>query len=111
MWIATWLYRVLLLLGGDIEIDLGPKQSSINAFSICDWNYAKIFLLKAYIAIQKFNIICIFEVYLDSNTSLDDNNIKISCYRLIRSDHPSNNKQGGICIYYKHFLRLRVHSV
>ena len=111
MWIATWLYRVLLLLGGSIEIDLGPKQSSINAFSICDCHYAKIFLLKAYIAIQNFSIICIFEVYLDSNTSLDDNNLEISGYKLIRSDHPSNKKRGGICICYKHFLRLRIRSV
>ena len=66
IWIATWLYSVLLLLGGDVELNPGPKQSSINAFSICHWNlnslsahnYAKIFLLKAYIAIHRFDIIC-----------------------------------------------------
>ena len=32
----------------------------------------------------------------------------ISGYNLIRSDHPSNNKHGGVCIYYKNFLPLRV---
>ena len=32
----------------------------------------------------------------------------ISGYNLIRSDHPSNNKGGGACIYYKTFLPLRV---
>ena len=85
VWIATWLYSVLLLLSGDVELNPGPKQSSINAFSICHWNlnslsahnYAKIFLLKAYIAIHRFDIICISETYLDFNTSPDDNNLDI----------------------------------
>ena len=111
IWIATWLYSVLLLLGGDVELNPGPKQSSINALSICYWNlnslsahnYAKIFLLKAYIAIHRFDIICISETYLDSSTSPDDNNLEISGYNVIRSDHPSN-KRGGICIYYKDFF-------
>ena len=95
------------MLGGDVELNPGPKQSSINAFSICHWNlnslcahnYAKIFLPKAYIAIHRFHIICISETYLDSSTSPGDNNLEISGYNLICSDHPSNNKQGDICIY------------
>ena len=29
-------------------------------------------------------------------------------YNLVRSDHPSNNKRGGVCIYYKTSLFLRV---
>ena len=51
-----------LLLGGDVESKLGPKQSFVSTFSICHWNlnsisahtYVKISLLKAYIMIQKF---------------------------------------------------------
>ena len=58
------------------------------------------FLLKAYIAIHRFDINSISETCLDSSTLPDDNNLEISCYNLIRSDHPSNNKGGGICIYY-----------
>ena len=30
---------------------------------------------------------------------------------MIRSDHPSNKKRGGICIYYKNFLPLKVTGV
>ena len=30
---------------------------------------------------------------------------------MIQSDHPSKNKRGGICIYYKHFLPLRILNV
>ena len=107
---------VLLLLGCGVELNPGPKQSSINTFSVCHWNlismcahnYAKIFLLKPYIAIHKFDIICIPETYLDSNTSHDDNNLEISDYNLMRSAYLSNNKQRGICIYHKHLLSWRI---
>ena len=37
--------------------------------------------------------------------------ISISGYYLIRSDHQSNKKGGGICIYYKNFLPLTVTGV
>ena len=119
IWIVTWLYSVLLLSGGDVEHNPGPKKSSINAFLVCHWNfsslpahnYAEIFVLKAYVAIHRFDIICISKTYLDSSTSPDDNNLEISGYNFIRSDHPSNNKRGGICINYKHFLPLRILNV
>ena len=34
--------------------------------------------------------------------------LEISGYYLICSDHPSNKKHGGICIYYKNFLPLKL---
>ena len=58
-----------------------------------------------------FHIICISETYLDSSTSPNDTNLEISGYNLIRSDHPSNNKGGGICICYKHFLPSRILNI
>ena len=66
------------------------------------------FLRKAYIAIHKFDVICVLEIYLDSNTPPDDNNLEISGYTLVCSDYPSNNKRSGVCIYYKNFLSLRI---
>ena len=32
-------------------------------------------------------------------------------YNLIRSDHPSNTKRGGVCLYYKNYLRLRALNI
>ena len=65
-------------------------------------------LLQAYIAIHKFDIIFISETYLDSSPPSDDKNLEISGYTLVHSDHPLNNKKGGVCIYYKSFLPLRI---
>ena len=30
---------------------------------------------------------------------------------LIRSDHPSNTKRGGVCVYYRSSLLLRVVNI
>ena len=116
VWSLPWLCILLILLCADVALNPGPKRASTSNISVCHWNlnsisphnYTKLFLLKAYIAIHKFDIICLSETYLDSSTTSDDDNLAISGYNLIRSDHPSNNKRGGVCIYYKNFLPLRV---
>ena len=56
--------------------------------SISAHNYIKVSLLRAYISTHKFDVICISETYLDSDTSDDDDNLKIAGYNLILADHP-----------------------
>ena len=92
----------------------GPTLISKDSYSICHWvlnsitahNYTKILLLKAYAAVCKFDIICLSETYLDSKTLPDDDNLDISGYNLVRSDHPPDSKHGGVCIYFKEALPL-----
>ena len=117
--VLVWLYSCLIILSGDVEVNPGPKNSVSECLSICHWNlnsisaddYSKLFLLKAYISVHKFDIICLSETYLDSTVPLDDDNLVISGYNLIRSDHPSNTKRGGVCLYYKNYLPLRVLNI
>ena len=66
------------------------------------------FLLRAYIAVHKFAVIYLSETYLDSTVASDDENLEITGYNLVRSDHPANTKRGGVCLYYKTCLPLRV---
>ena len=103
----------------DVEIKLGPLSTCREYFSICQWNlnsisvhdYSKLFLLNAYIILHKFYIICLSETYLDSTTPTDDDKLQIPGYTLIRSDHPSNTERGGVCMYYKSSLPLRVINI
>ena len=48
------------------------------------------------------------ETYLDSSIAPHDDNWEISGYNLVQSEHPSNNKRGGVSVYYKNFLSLWV---
>ena len=67
----------------------------------------KLSLLRAYLSTHKFDIICISETYLNSDTSTVNENLGIAGYTLIRADHPSNTKRGGAYIYYKHSLAFK----
>ena len=71
----------------------------------------KIYLLKAYITVHKFDILCLSETYLDHSTRPDDDNLEIEGYDIARADDPTNTKRGGVCIYYKKCLRLRVLNI
>ena len=66
--------------------------------------FTKVYLLSAYISVHKFEIICLSETYLNSEISSDDENLEIDGYNLVRGDHLSNSKRGGVCVYHKSSL-------
>ena len=96
-----------MYLNGDIEKTPGPLKGFSQTFSIGHWNlnslaahnFTKVALLKAYLSLQRFEIFCISETYLNSSITEDDDNLQIPGYDLFRSDHPSNSKRGGVAIY------------
>ena len=89
----------------------GPKTKSNDNLSVCHWNvnsipshsFQKIAVLKSFVAIHKFDIICISETFL--NNTYEDNDLNLNGYSLLQADHP---KSRGVCIYYKETLALKV---
>ena len=108
---------LLLLKHGDVEINPGPKKKETRFFSCLHWNinsilaHNKLTLLQAYNTIHQYDILCISETYLDSSISNDDTTLSLPGYNLARSDHPGNVKRGGVCLYYKEKLSLRMINV
>ena len=91
---------------GDIEINPGPKYSSLtfsywNLNDLTAHDNIKIFLLQAYVAQCNCDMICLSEAFLNYSIQNNDDRIEIGVYNLIRSDYPSDSKKGGVCIYYK----------
>ena len=111
-------FSLLTILSGDVESNPGPSrnQSSLN---ICHWNlnsisahnFRKVSLLSAYITVNKPDIICLSETYLDSSILSDDENLEIPGYSFVRVDHPANTKRGGVCLYYRECLPLKVNDI
>ena len=99
----------LIELSGNVKKNPGLKPKSIQSFLICHWNlnsissynFSKIQSLIAYNCIHNLDIVCLSETYLDSDISSDNENLEILDYEFTRSDHPSNNKRGGVCIFLK----------
>ena len=59
-----WVHALLIRQRGDTEMNSGPKPYPCHSFSICHWNlnsltaynYLKISLSQAYVAIKKFDV-------------------------------------------------------
>ena len=102
------LLTIFLLFCGDVKLNPGPtkKRNFWFNFSICHWNLnnltshncEKVNLLEAYNAVNKFDIVCLSESFLDSSVLTENNNLKINVYKMVRADHPNNVKRGGVCV-------------
>ena len=94
----------------------GPNPNPCHSFSICHWilnsltahNYLQVSLLRAYVVIKKFDVVCLSETYLDLSNLSDDDNFYLPGYKLLRANHPSNAKKSGVCIYFKNSVPLKV---
>ena len=74
-------------------------------------NFEKLHLLQAFNSVYKYDIICIGETFLNFSYSNDDPSLYLSGYNMIRSDHPNNIKRGGVCIYFKDTLPLKILNI
>ena len=109
------LLHLLLLQHGDTERNPGPWSDQIKNLSCCHWNVnslvaqnlSKITQLEAYNSLYKHDFICISETYFDSSILEGDSIFQLDGYKVIRADHPSNTKRGGVRIYYKESLSVR----
>ena len=113
-WCSSFIF-----LSGDIKTNLDPTPSSGQCFSICHWNlnsiaahnFAKLSVVTAYNLVHSFDIIFLWETYLNSEAPPNGTRLELQGYNLFRSDHPSNNKRGGFCVYYKLTLPLRILNI
>ena len=82
----------LILLCGDIEENPDPKTKPNDNCSLCHWNvniipshnFQKIVVLESFVAMHKFDIICISETFL--NNIYENNDLNLNGYSLLRSD-------------------------
>ena len=109
------MYFVTIKFSTDIEENPGRQPKSCDSFFVCHLtlnsipahNFIKLFLLCAYMSINKFGIF-FSETYLDSSISSNDGNLGVPGYTLVCSDNLKNNKGVGARIYYLNSPPLKV---
>ncbi len=114
---AFWLFY-LLLLSGDIHPNPGPlvhpNDFSSGFLSFSNWNlnslaandFKRITLLHAENIIHKYDIISLCETSLNDETVVPTD--AIPGYVFHPLNHPSGERHGGVGIFYKESLPLRV---
>ena len=89
-----WVHAFLIRQSDNIEMNPGPKLNPCYSFSICHWNlnilaahnYLKVSLLRTYLAIEKFDVVCLSKTFLDSSNISDDDNFYFPGYNLVRTE-------------------------
>ena len=110
---------ILVLKTGDIELNTGPNKKSHSYFSCCHWNvnslsadhYGKVAAVKIYNSVYSYDFLCVSETLLNFSFESNNKDLMIEGYNLIQSGHPSNTKRGGVCIYYKESLAVRIVNI
>ena len=106
-------FEMLLLLSSDIETQPGPNFNA-GSFSFCNWNintlskndFQRVSFLEAHNSIFKYDIISLCETSLNHVTKVPANILK--GYQFFSLNHPSGDKKGGVGIFYKETLPLKI---
>ena len=72
-------------MSGDVQVNPGPKPNSCKSqrFSICHWNsnsliahgFPNVSLSTIYLSFNKFDIVCLWDDFLNSEILTDDENL------------------------------------
>ena len=112
---SIWYYEFLLQLSHDTALNTGLKPKSWKSLSVCYWNLNSIssnnLIKNSLSTTHKFYVICLSDTHITSYTPLNEENLIIADYNLIRGDHSSNTKSGRVCIYCKERLYLKLHNI
>ena len=115
-----WFFQFFSLIFIEVELILAsnihpnPGQFD-NRLKFCHWNLngvcardkIKIPLLEAYNSIFHYDLMVLTETYLNKTVKNEDIIIDGFSTEIFRGDHPSGDKQGGVCVYFKENLPVK----
>ena len=114
--LQVWLFLVRTKRRGDIEQNPGPKPYSCQCFSVFHWslnsisahNSIKLYLLRPYIAIYNFDVVCLSEIILTlaSQTILDSLEVLVE-----QTTHLILNEKVFVFIIERNSLPLKMFGI
>ena len=113
--IAIWISLIRLALCPDIHPNPGPAHSNDftgGFLSFCNWNlntlskedFIRITLLEAHNTEHNYDIISLCETSLNDEIQVP----KMPGYKFHSCNHPDGNRSGGVGIFYKESLPLKI---
>ena len=98
--------EIEVMLSGDIHPNLGQFDNSLkfchwNLNGVCARDKIEIPLIEAYNSIFHYDLMVLSETYFNETVKNEDIVIDGFSTEIFRSDHPSGDKQGGVCVYLK----------
>ena len=126
--VSLWFFKLIISLSLDVETNPGPVHGrapgpapnltargfSNSFFSFCNWNlntlvkdnFHRVSLIEAHNSIYKYDIISLCETSLNEETKIPDDILEN--YQFKSANHSSGEKKGGVGIFYKNNLPLKI---
>ena len=115
--LAIWFLILRLILCPDIHPNPGPAHLhnfSGGFLSFCNWNlntlskkdFSRITLLEAHNTEHNYDIISLCETSLNDSVQVREN--ALPGYKFNSCNHPDGARSGGVGIFYKETLPLRI---
>ena len=114
--IPHWIFCLLIILSHDFHENPGPTGYQNSFFKFCNWNlnalakdnFSRVQLLEAHNSLFNYDIISLCETSLnDVNSSLVPD---LEDFTYIPANHPDNVSHGGVGLYHKNSLPVKVRS-
>ena len=115
---VLWLPLLVVLLSNDIEVNPGPHTNRDSChsdlFSFCNWNlntlskddFQRITLMEAHNSLHHYDIISLCETSLNDSIQVPEN--ALPGYKFHSCNHPDGDRNGGVGIFFKDSLPLRI---
>ena len=116
-----WYFQLVLSLSNDVSENPGPPFTTASDgaspyFSFRNWNLntlskddsSHVSLLDAHNSILKYDIISLCETSLSKDEDVPENILQ--GYHYHACNHPSGAKKGGVGIFYKDMLPIKIRS-
>ena len=116
--ITLWYFQLVISLSNDISKNPGPQHSNhfdrvSPDFSLCNWNlntsskdeFSRVSLLNAHNSIHNYDI-SLCETSLSNSEFVPDNILQ--GYNYHACNHTSGEKKGGVGIFYKDSLPIKI---
>ena len=115
--LAVWYLLLQILLSSDIHPNPGPVHA-VNVggglLSFCNWNlntlskgdFYRVALLEAHNTNFNYDIISLCETSLNDSIQVPEN--ILPGYKYYPCNHPDGNRSGGVGIFYKETLPLKI---
>ena len=108
----SWLIFIRLIIATDVETN--PGDSANCFFNFCNWNlnslvednFSRVELLEAHNTVVNYDIISVYETCLNASVELPDT--MSENYIFVACNNPSNTIIGGVGLFYKNDLPLKI---
>ena len=112
--LTIWL--ILLKIARSNDVEKNPGDFINKCFTFCNWNinslakdsFYRIQLLEAHNSLHSYDLISICETSLNDTVEIPDK--MLENYNFVACNNPNNVKHGGVGLFYKDSLSIKIRS-